>query len=271
MPQPLKLLLLTITDTHTYANLANLPLKLAVYYALIMFTLISLAYAAYFTLVTIPPVLSQTKTALQLISDQLPDNLILTISEGTLTVSGITEPYVLDQILTINTNATAESIKDASTLIMLTSQAISFFQDAGGEAVRIVKWSEVSPDTTITGQTIKQEAALTLTTINRLEPFRLPLIAGTVFIALLLLRLSFLLIHSLMLKLVLKISGKSFPYHIVFKIGLYTLVVIEILWGITQILYQNPPGFLYSLGFYLITLIAFSAFKPRLTAKNTSP
>jgi hypothetical protein len=271
MRNPFRLFWLSLSDTHSYAYLANLPFAVAVKYALFAYLLIALGYGSVMTFTITPPAIDFIRSAISDIIAKTPENLILTIQDGQLTTSGISEPYRLPltkpqhnltHAITVDTGAVAKTINDTQSLILLTANNITVALDSHHASIRILPWSDLGITTTLTASQITTEARTLQHTINNLEPWLLPLTTIGAFIGLFGVRLVYVLFHALMLRLVLTITGKRLPYKVVLKLCLYTLVITEVIWSLMLLVYQTPPSILYSVTFYLLALIAFGAIKP---------
>jgi hypothetical protein len=272
MLQPIKTLFFTISDTHAYAHLANLSFSHALRYFLLLITLIGFLYATFITTVILPPLVTFTRSALEDVIDMYPTQALITLQQNQLTVAGVQEPYLLPlsqpkppimNLLAIDTSANAESLPKYQSLFLLTSQSMGVNLNGENNAIRIFKWSDFNQEATITATDITTEAQGTLTLLNQIEPYVLPITTILTTLYLLTTRLLFGLLHSILIRFILVITRRVYPYRLVMKIVLYTLIVTELFWGIVHLIHESPPSYLYSLAFYLITLTAFSAFKPR--------
>jgi hypothetical protein len=271
MRNPIRLFWLSVSDTHSYAYLANLSFGVAVKYTLTAYLLIALGYGGVITYSIAPPAIDFIRGVISDVITQSPDNLTLTIDDGKLTSSGISEPYSLPltkplhnltHAVTVDTAAVAKTIKDTQSLILLTANNITIALDSRHTSIRILSWSDLDINTTITTTQITKEARNLQDTINTLEPWLFPLTTIGAFISLFWVRLVYILFHAFLLRLVQAIGAKRLPYVVVLKLCLYTLVITEVIWSVLLLLYKTPPGFLYSAAFYIVSLIAFGAIKP---------
>lgn len=216
-----------------------------------------------------------------------PESLEVTFDTQSAQIStqGVEEPVIitmpksenittdLENILVIDTAASAESITDYKTAMLLTQNNLVTINesDSGFQIIPLKELAESLKDPqtghAITSITLNKnfiESNLplvkkTIATLIKYAPFAIfPILAIGYIIS----RLFFLLLMTLITSIVALILGKNLSYGKMFQLGLHTVTVTDGITKLQELVFHYPVPWLYSFAFLGITFIALLAIKP---------
>ena len=270
----------TLSDPSVYREIVHEPLKLSLLYAGLCYLIGGLVLSLVLNFTLIPSLYQEIQQIIVTIQTQLPPQLVLQFTGGELNVSGTTLPltFTLPQpipgtdirtLVTVNPNVTADQISQNHTLILLTGKAAAFITNPAVKSYQLIRFSELMPaDQTVTAQAINGPLTKLSDNLALLFPWRWALVPFFICLDLLFTRLLFTLSYTVIIYLVSIVSTRRYGYLNLWKIGLHTIVLADLLSLSIRLIYNQTFPALYSLSYVGLTLIALFYLPPTLEPKT---
>lgn len=256
---------LTIIEPKIARQLIKKSFKSALGYFLFFYLLIG-GISGYLQMRTnVPQTINHMHIVLQSLKQNYPSDLDLSFENNQLypsiaTTAAITIPlnqtvYGKSNLLIIDPNTNAETIEYKDTLFLLTQNAFSVLTNPTTQNYTLAPYSQLNLNQTLESSDITQSATMLLQSLEQLRPYLLPTTIAISTLALIIGRLIYLAIYTLLTQLLGQLLNRKHPYKQYFILGLHTIVIAEIINQIQITALNQSYPLIFTLSFLGLTLV----------------
>jgi len=225
--------------------------------------LISLGAAIYLSVLYIPESFSLSEAITSSIKTNFPYTLILSFKSSQLTINHdqpivipfLTKTQNLDNVIMIDSSASAEQVQNSNSLFLLTSKAIGMHSLNESDPY-VLSWQSIITDYTLDYPTLISRLDEYEASLDRIKPF-LPLILFIgIFLFLIAVRSIFVVLYTIPLVFLANFTNRQYSYYRLFLLGLHLVIIAEIVNLIQLLVYQQMFPTIFTLTFVGLGIMA---------------